>query len=616
MKLRHKIGFPVLILLFILWGCPPPGPHPRKGDAELETAISAHREAEGNKRIEARLRLDTLVRQYPNSELADNALLDIARSLLTEESFDKAITSLKEILDKYPSSDSASEARFLLGLAFFRSGRMAEAVAAFAGVDRKDPHWVDASIFYIDAMLKQDKVDEAIGRYVQLRKADPKRALEVEDALVKALEKMSSPKLEAVLPKLPKSPVGAYALFLLGKRAYDHGDFVAARKYMARLVTHHPDSPQAEQARSMLDDMENVGKINENALGIMLPLSGKWAPYGRKFLDGAALAIDAFGTTATQALSIRLEIADTAGDPERAAEAAVELAVEKRVIAIAGPIQRDTAKAAAKTAQAYGVPIVTMTQLEEITDFGSMVFRNSVTPRDQVKTVVWYAVTALGIRNFAVLFPDHSYGKLFRDVFIEEAGRQGGIVVLSVPYKHGQADLRLEIREIARRKREIEALFIPDSYMAAATIAPQLTYYNVVRLKLLGSSGWNNPRLIDLARGQMSSFEGATFPDAFFKKASTPITRQFVNDFEAAYGRKPGMYEAMGYETVRLLVEMITKNGVKNRPAMRDALASVKSFSTFSGYLAVQPDRSFHRPLFILQVRNGKIVDISATGEF
>jgi ABC-type branched-subunit amino acid transport system substrate-binding protein len=203
---------------------------------------------------------------------------------------------------------------------------------------------------------------------------------------------------------------------------------------------------------------------------------------------------------------------------------------------------------------------------------------------------------------------------MLNDLFTQEATRLGGTVVLSRAYKPGQSNFKYEIEEISKRKREIEGLFIPDTYLAAVTIAPQLTYYNVVRIKLLGSSGWNSPKLIELAQGQMSSIEGAVFPDAFFPESTNAITQAFAADFEETYGRKPDMYDALGYETVRVLIEMI-KTGAKDRLSMRDALAGLKNFPTFSGNLAAKPDRSFHRPLFLLQVKDGKITEISAQGQ-
>ena len=616
-----KINFKPLAIIFLLIfvvpaGFPPPaGSRQGYGADHIEDAISALKEAPAEKRDDARQRLEEMAHQNPHSDLADNALLECAQSYLSDADYEAALKLLNEIIQNYPDSDSAPEARYLAGYALVHLNRMEDAARVLQEVRPKDHRYADASILYINALLRLGLAKDAFKRYSELVKVSPDRAKEVEENLAKPLEKLSNDDLSDLLEGLGGSSLKGNVLFILGERAYNHGDFLAARGYMTKLLAQQPKFPRADKARAIIAEIENVGSINVNAIGLLLPMSGKWAPYGKKFMEAAALAVGAFSPNPEQGVSIRLEVMDTSDDPATAAEAAKELIVNKRVIAIAGPVQSDSAKAAAEVAQAYGVPIITMTQLEDVTKIGDMVFRNSVTPRDQARTLAWYATSSMGVKSFAILFPDHSFGRLLQDMFSQEVKKLGGNIVLSLPYKPGQSDLRHEIEEISKRKREIQGLYIPDTYLAAVTIAPQLTYYNVVRIKLFGSSGWNSPKLIELAQGQMSSIEGAIFPDAFFPDSTNAITQAFTADFQDAYDRKPDMYEALGYETVRILIETIKTQGVKDQLAMRDALGNLKNFPTFSGPLSARPDRSFYRPLFLLQVRDGQITEITAQGQ-
>ncbi len=616
MKNLCKLGAPFLAFFFvIMWGCPKPPSVTRPENKEIKEAINRLREAPRHKMDASRSELERLARQYPASELADDALLEAARSYLTDEEFDKAIPLLRTILDDYGETDSASRARFLLGLAHYRTGDFATAAEAFGQVKEGAPHFTDASVFFIDSTLKTGEVRAAVERYGVLYKESPERAKELEEDIAAALQELYREELKSVYDELRPTPLAQEALYRLGISSFEEGKIADARDYFTRLLAQYPDDPSVEEARAALEEIESIGKVDSKTIGLILPMSGKWAVYGQKFLDGAAMAVNAFSPGGAHLPEIELNIMDTGGDPEKAAEAARELIVEERVIGIAGPIQRETAQAAARVAQDFGAPIVTMTQLEEITDIGSMVFRNSVTPRDQVKSLVWYATTAMGVKNFAVLYPDHSYGQLFNRVFTEEASKQGATVTLSIPYEPGQSDLRDEIKRISLKQRQIDALFIPDSYVAAATIAPQLTFYNVVRIKLLGSSQWNNPRLIELTRGQMASIEGAVFPAPFFAESTEASVQSFVREFMNCYDRVPDVYEAMGYETVRLMVTRLSETGADDREEFRKALSDTTGFPTFNGYMSAQPDRSFHRPLFLLQVKDGEITDISSTGQ-
>jgi branched-chain amino acid transport system substrate-binding protein len=135
-------------------------------------------------------------------------------------------------------------------------------------------------------------------------------------------------------------------------------------------------------------------------------------------------------------------------------------------------------------------------------------------------------------------------------------------------------------------------------------------------MQLLGSSGWDSPKLIEFVQPQASSIEGAVFTDAFFGQSPEPVVRDFVQEFHTTFGYEPEIYEATAYETARIIATVISEQRVSDRLKMRDALAGLKDFPSFSGYVQAQPDRSFRRPLFVLQVRQGQIVDISTTSRF
>ncbi|NIQ94532.1 MAG: hypothetical protein GWN87_10185, partial [Desulfuromonadales bacterium] len=60
---------------------------------------------------------------------------------------------------------------------------------------------------------------------------------------------------------------------------------------------------------------------------------------------------------------------------------------------------------------------------------------------------------------------------------------------------------------------DFDALFIPDYADRVGMIAPQLAYYGIEELPLLGINGWNSP---DLLRVAGAFVEGAIFVDGFF----------------------------------------------------------------------------------------------------
>ena len=70
----------------------------------------------------------------------------------------------------------------------------------------------------------------------------------------------------------------------------------------------------------------------------------------------------------------------------------------------------DAALDAAKEAELQKIPIITLSQQDNIPEVGDFVFRNFLTPRMQVSALVSYAINNLLVDRFAILYPREKYG--------------------------------------------------------------------------------------------------------------------------------------------------------------------------------------------------------------
>src|SRR3972149_6516327 len=172
------------------------------------------------------------------------------------------------------------------------------------------------------------------------------------------------------------------------------------------------------------------------SVGAIFPLSGKFAAFGNKALQGAELAIERYNSTeAGKKRPVRLLIKDSKGMPKMAEKAVNELNTDG-VDVIIGPILATTADAAAKKAQELKIPIITMTQKEGITGIGGWVFSNGMTNAAQAKGLVDYA-SRQGVKKVAILYPDNPFGRELTVVFTTEMVKLGGEVVASQDFKEG-----------------------------------------------------------------------------------------------------------------------------------------------------------------------------------
>lgn len=379
------------------------------------------------------------------------------------------------------------------------------------------------------------------------------------------------------------------------------------------------------------------------SIGAVLPLSGKFATFGNKALQGAELAVQRYNATdAGKKRPVRLLIKDSQGLPE-SAEKAVKGLDSEGVSAIIGPLLGVTAETAAKKAQELGIPIVTMTQKDGITDAGEWAFRNCVTNSGQVNALAEYAVRE-GIKKIAVLYPDNPYGRELNSVFASEAAKRGIKIVASQVYSEGQTDFGQEIKalvgkeflkkmnayvvkrekelkeaerpereqkkekEIERPRPGFEAIFIPDYAERVGLIAPQLAFYDVKGVRLLGPSGWNSPRLLNLAGDYIKD---AVFVDGFFGGSERQHVRDFVGLYRNTFGEEPGLLEALAYDTAGIIISIVGQ-GKGSREDIRAGINGIKEYKGVSGDIAFEM-RDARRSYYLLTVRDGRIEEVGTS---
>jgi ABC-type branched-subunit amino acid transport system substrate-binding protein len=353
------------------------------------------------------------------------------------------------------------------------------------------------------------------------------------------------------------------------------------------------------------------------SIGAVLPLSGKFATFGNKALQGAELAIERYNSTdAGKKRPVRLLIKDSQGLPEMAEKTVKELDGEG-VSAIIGPLLGVTAETAAKKAQELGIPMITMTQKDGITGIGEGIFRNCVTNAGQVNALAEYAARE-GIKKIAVLYPDNIYGKELNSLFASEAAKRGIRIVATQVYSEGQTDFGQEIKGLPglgspKKQKEtvkpgFDAIFIPDYAERVGLILPQLAFYDVTDVRLLGTTGWNSPRLLSLAGDYMKN---AFFVDGFFSGSGRPHVKDFVGVYWNTFGEEPGLLEALAYDTAGVIVS-IAGQGKGSREEIRGGIDGTKGYKGVSGDISFEA-RDARRSYYLLTVREGRIEEVGTS---
>ncbi len=365
-------------------------------------------------------------------------------------------------------------------------------------------------------------------------------------------------------------------------------------------------------------------KYNRYTLGCVLPLSGQHADLGTKALDAILLSAGMFDGENRTLWKVVAE--DSRGLPEGAREAVEHLANAQNVMAIVAVAGTAEAIEAALEANKWEVPLVLITSKEGITSLSQYTFQHFLTPTQQIRAVVKYALNDLNCAIFSILYPKDDYGEEMVKIFRAEAARIGGKVERVIPYNKNQTDFTEEInkvtgnlistaKKVSSKKTEVkaqlaldfEALFIPDSYRRVKMIASQLAFYDVKGIKLLGASLWNSPYLLKKGAEYL---EEAVFVDSFNTSSFYPETNEFVEAYYTAYSREPDNIEALAYDTAGIVFYILENKEIQTRQEFINALIKVENYKGATGNISFGSDRVAQKTPFILRVRNGKLEQV------
>lgn len=676
------------VLLFLLlassglWGCQAlPGRGEPAASEEEKRAYAQALSTLVDDAPAAERALEEFLRTYPQGPLADDARMRLGEIALARGDSDAALRQYAAVVRDHPNGDRAEAARVEMARLELARGNTAAAAAALQHLRLNRLSSAERRVAYgVLAQVAKDPV-ERVRWLSKVRGAetDEQAVARVDVEIDEQLAQMDSAQLTAAAEQMGREIPAARAWLEAALRALDAGDLSRAREwldrasrlplipaYQARLTTVserlrlREAGPVADVALPTFAQVADrrlpaLGSV-QTTLGVVLPLSGRFARFGEESLQGVLLAAGVFGNDGAGP-RVRVLIRDSAGRPEQAADAVRELD-EAGVVAVVGPLLSGESEAAAVAAERAGVPLLTLTAREEVSAARPHVFRVRTMPSEEVEALVEHAMLHLGAQRFAILYPSDAYGRGLRRLFWKAVERRGGSVVSIASYEPDATDFGGPIRKLvgydmldagqkkALKEREdmekrarrlpveeaaalrekakeltgpdgeplppivdFDALFIPESYEKVVLIAPQLAFHGAVGMTLLGPNGWYDPELVRIGREHV---EGALFTAHFYAESALPFVRDFDGRYESAYAEMPDVLSAQAFDATNLVLVQLAQ-GAQTREEVRDGLLDVRGYPGVTGVLSMRSDGNAHKRPFLLAVDHGHIVQVGLT---
>ncbi len=127
---------------------------------------------------------------------------------------------------------------------------------------------------------------------------------------------------------------------------------------------------------------------------------------------------------------------------------------------------------------------------------------------------------------------------------------------------------------------DFDAVFIPDDSQNIAQIAPQFPFNGIFNVPFLGTRGWMSDELINSTSEYL---QYAMFPVGFFADEDSEMVERFVEKYRAAYGKEPGLLAATGYDTIKMIREVLNVRDIATRSDFRDALEEYDMYEGVTG---------------------------------
>lgn len=355
-------------------------------------------------------------------------------------------------------------------------------------------------------------------------------------------------------------------------------------------------------------------------VGLLLPLSGRYAAEGETLLRAAQLAL--FDTADEH---FTLLPRDTGGTASGATQATQALLAEG-VDLILGPLFAEGVKAVAVHARAAGVPVIAFSTDRSAASEG--VYLLGHTPRAQIRRVFAHAA-AQGHREVALLAPETRYGTAVAD----EASAAAALTELSLTrvrtYGADGSDAANVVRALAEYDRRAQALqgerlalakqndaaarrqlerlktldtlgklpfdavLLADGGSRLRQVAALLPFYDIdpEKIRFLGIGLWEEPETL----GERALAGG------WFAGPDPAARRSFEARYTRIFGEPPGAIATLAYDATALAAAL-ARAGASFGPG---AIGNRGGFLGADGLFRFDSDGFAERGLAVFEVTGG-----------
>jgi len=451
--------------------------------------------------------------------------------------------------------------------------------------------------------------------------------------------------IEAVLNEHSVDHIKSSAYLRKVQLLVREGEYQSAQDFLSELFNADDiDAATLAELQGFQNFIDIALNTDPYKIGVILPFSHKrFGILARQALDGLELALQSRSPGDDP---IQLVIKDSALNPaavrngkslrltakQRSAlvKSQVRELVEKdKVIAILGPLAKDTSLAAGEMAEVYKVPVISFSLTEEIGSEMPFLFRFQRNRIVEAENLARYALDYLQAERFVLFYTTDKSGKGFKvmQAFNKIVKENGGQIAGISRIKINQVDFKENYLSMTGGFRKISG--VEEEGVDAEAEEPIIDFdlmfaqvkLNTLKILMDFNRSFDAEDVWVLSGSEVNVRENQLlnhtrrlrFIDAFPIGSISTSLQPFYEDHWQSYNfrtdyRTPTSYTIYAYEAFEIISKLLNDPRFHNRESLRNALQNLEGFPVLTGSVSSRQNGELIKKLNIMRIRAKKTV--------
>lgn len=343
------------------------------------------------------------------------------------------------------------------------------------------------------------------------------------------------------------------------------------------------------------------GDVGPVKIGLLVPLSGVYAPLGEDMEQGFELYLDE-NEGALGGAEVDLVTVDEGEGPDTGVPAATRLVTQEQVSAVVGIVNSATALGAKDTFVESQVPLVVANAgANDLTaDASPYIWRSSFTNGGVAAALGAHVAEQVGDGSVYLISADYAAGAESTGGFRETFEAAGGTVAGEAATPFGTTtDWQPFLNEI----RESGASAVYTFYAGAEAVGfvTQYSQFGLAEEIPLYGAGFLTEGGVLAAQGAAAL--GVQTSLHYSDTIDTPRNMEFVEAYQAAYDEVPTVYAVQAYDAAAALDAAIEGAGATDGESIAQALGEVGEIDSPRGAFTFDENHNPEQPYYLREVQ-------------